>query len=206
MKIIKNFVLGALATIFFYGCGSSKALLTADKATIQASLDLKNVVDDKVMVTINPGAFTSDEVSFYIPKTVPGTYSTDNYGQYIEGLKAFDYDGKELTVSKGDENTWNIAEGKKFDKLTYLVNDTYDSESTMDNAVFSPAGTNILEGENFMLNLHGFIGYFKDLKEVPYEITIMAPDNLKPTTTLPKKTGIFGRGHRTVRRKGGCRI
>ncbi|HET8737094.1 MAG TPA: peptidase M61 [Pricia sp.] len=187
MKILKKIVLLAVASVTLYGCGSTRALVTADKATIQTFLDLKNVVDDKVSVTVDPGAFTSDEVTFYIPKTVPGTYSTDNYGQYIEGLKALDYQGNELTVSKADENTWNISDGKKLDKLTYYVNDTYDTEATTENAVFSPAGTNILEDENFMLNLHGFVGYFEDLKEVPYEITISAPENLQPTTTLSMK-------------------
>ncbi|MGB6153748.1 MAG: peptidase M61 [Pricia sp.] len=170
-----------------YGCGSTKGLVTADKSPIKATMDLVNVVDDKVMVTIDPGSFTTDTVSFYIPKTVPGTYSTDNYGKYIEGLKAIDYDGNEIKTTKSDDNTWVITDGKTLDKVTYYVNDTYDTESEMDAAVFSPAGTNILKDENFMLNLHGFIGYFKDLKEVPYEIVITAPDNLEPTTTLTLK-------------------
>jgi hypothetical protein len=33
-----------------------------------------------------------------IPKTVPGTYSEDNYGRYIEDLKAYDAKGTLLTV------------------------------------------------------------------------------------------------------------
>lgn len=171
----------------FYNCGSTKGLVTADKTPIRTSLDLINVVDDKVMVTVDPGAFTTDDVSFYIPKTVPGTYSTDNYGQYIDDLKALDYDGKELSVTKADDNTWDISNGKNLDKVVYYVNDTYDTESQMENAVFSPAGTNILKDKNFMLNLHGFVGYFHGLKEVPYEIEISVPENLKPTTTLPMK-------------------
>ena len=176
-----------LAAVLFYGCGSTKALLTAEKTPILAALDLKNVVDDKVEVVIDPGAFTSDEVVFYIPKTVPGTYSTDNYGKYIEGFKAVDYDGKELAVSKEDENTWKISSGKTLDKVSYFVNDTYDTESEVKNKVFSPAGTNILDGENFMLNLHGFVGYFDGLKEVPYQLKISRPTDLKPTTSLQRK-------------------
>jgi len=185
MNSIKNWLLLTLTAIVFYGCGSTRGLVTADKTPIRTSLDLKNVNDDKVMVSIDPGSFSTDEVSFHIPKTVPGTYSTDNYGQYIEDLKALDYDGKELEVIKSDENTWLISNAKKLDKLTYYVNDTYDTESKTENAVFSPAGTNILKDENFMLNLHGFIGYFNGFKEVPYEIRISVPENLKPTTTLP---------------------
>lgn len=182
-KIVVVFLMG----IVLYGCGSTKALITADKSPVVVDIDLVNVTDDKVMVTVNPGAFSSEVVSFYIPKTVPGTYSTDDYGKYIEGFKALDYSGKELSVSKADDNTWNISSGKSLDKITYLVNDTYDSEGEQEEAVFSPSGTNILAGENFVLNLHGFVGYFKGLKEIPYTVHIAKPAALIATTSLPKK-------------------
>ncbi|HZJ21011.1 MAG TPA: peptidase M61, partial [Pricia sp.] len=192
MNRMKKWVLLTVTGLVFYSCGSTKASVTADKTPIRTSMDLKNVVDDKVMVSVNPGAFTTDDVSFLIPKTVPGTYSTDNYGKYIEDFKALDYDGKELAVTKSDDNTWNITNGKNLDKVTYFVNDTYDTESKTEDAVFSPAGTNILKDKNFMLNLHAFVGYFKGLQEVPYEIEISVPENLKPTTTLTMKDSTDG--------------
>ncbi|MUH38120.1 peptidase M61 [Zobellia amurskyensis] len=174
-------------TVLLASCGATKNVLTADKTPVLAALDLKNVVDDKVAVTVDAGAFTTEEVSFFIPKTVPGTYSTDNYGQYIEGFKALDYEGKELEFSKTDENTWKISNGKSLDKVTYLVNDTYDTEGEVKDKVFSPSGTNIIAGKTFMLNLHGFVGYFGGLKEVPYELSVSRPDALKPTTSLTLK-------------------
>ncbi|OWW27340.1 peptidase M61 [Zobellia sp. OII3] len=180
--------IGLLAfAVLLAACGATKTVLTADKAPVLAKLDLKNVVDDKVAVTVDAGAFTTDEVLFYIPKTVPGTYSTDNYGQYIEGFKALDYEGKELTFSKLDDNTWKVSNGKNLDKVTYWVNDTYDTEGEVKDKVFSPSGTNINAGKTFMLNLHGFVGYFGGLKEVPYELSIVRPEALKPTTSLTPK-------------------
>jgi hypothetical protein len=56
--------------------------------------------DDKVMVTVNAPSITTDEITYHIPKTVPGTYSEDNYGRYIEDLKAYDAKGTLLTVKK----------------------------------------------------------------------------------------------------------
>ena len=184
-KLSLIFLLGML----MHGCGSTKTLVTADRTPVLSSIDLVNVVDDKVMVTIDPGAFAKDQIVFYIPKTVPGTYSADNYGKYIEDFRAYDYKGNELPFSKVDDNTWNISNGEELDKVTYYVNDTYDTEREMEEAVFSPAGTNILEGENFVLNLHGFVGYFDGLKEVPYELAINVPSGLKATTSLIKKSG-----------------
>jgi len=186
---MKKIAILSLIGLVLYGCGSTKALVAADESNIKTTIDLVNVVDDKVMVTIDPGAFTKDAVSFFIPKTVPGTYSTDNYGKYIEGLKAFDDKGSELPVSKSDENTWNITNAKGLDKITYYVNDTYDTEAEVEEAVFSPAGTNIKKGDNYMLNLHGFVGYFDGLKEVPYELNIIKPEALVSTTSLKKKIG-----------------
>lgn len=184
---MKNIVIVAFTILLVLACGSTKNLVTADRTNIVTTIDLVNVVDDKVMVTLDPGAFTKETVSFYIPKTVPGTYSTDNYGKYLEDLKAFDDKGNELPVTKSDDNTWNIGNAKNLDKITYYVNDTYDTETEVEKAVFSPSGTNILKGENFMLNLHGFVGYFEGLKEVPYELNIIKPDALVSTTSLKKK-------------------
>lgn len=169
----------------FYGCTTSKGMLTIDKTPVLVSLDLVNIKNDKVEVTIDPGAFKSDVVSFKIPKTIPGTYSADDYGKYIQDLVALDYGGKVLNVVQEDDNTWRISNGKLLDKITYWVNDTYDTEQEMMDPVFSPAGTNILEGENFMLNLHGFIGYFDEFKEVSYTIMVRKPLDLVATTTLP---------------------
>ena len=96
---------------------------------VNAIIDLNNVKDDKVSVTITPPKFTSNEIIFHIPKTVPGTYSTDNYGKLVADFKAFDKNGKELKTAKTDDNSWKIKNAKSLSKVTYKVNDTYDSES-----------------------------------------------------------------------------
>ena len=154
---------------------------------VKVTIDLVNVKEDKVQVTVIPPAFTTNEVIYQIPKTVPGTYSSDNYGKYIEGFKAFDKKGNELETIKSDDNTWKITNGKTLSKVTYLVNDTYDTETGRGfgkEEVFSPAGTNILVGTNFMLNNHSFVGYFNGKTEIKYNLTISHPENLVGTTSL----------------------
>ena len=157
---------------------------------VNAIIDLNNIKDDKVNVTITPPKFTSNEIIFHIPKTVPGTYSADNYGKLIDNFKAFDKNGKRLATSKKDDNSWKIKNAKSLSKVTYSVNDTYDSESGKGfgkDDIFSPAGTNILEGKNFMVNNHGFVGYFEDKKqltEIPYKLTILHPADLFGATSL----------------------
>jgi len=185
---MKNILLLVAIGVLGYGCGAGKATLSAENSPVITHIDLVNVVDDKVKVTIDPGAFSSEVTVYSIPETVPGTYSTDNYGKYIEGLQAFDYDGNQMAVTAVGVNSWSIANSRELDRITYYVNDTYDTENEVEDAVFSPAGTNIDAGETYMLNLHGFVGYFDGFKEVPYELQVLVPASLEATTSLPRKT------------------
>lgn len=165
-----------------YSCKTTQDLDTITPQQVEVKIDLVNVKDDRVMVTVDPGKFTSPQTTFYIPTTVPGTYSIDNYGELIQDLKAYDYLGKELLLAKTDDNSWLIDNAQDLDKITYWVNDSYDMEG--EKGIFSPSGTNIEENRNFMLNLHGFVGYFDQLKEQPYKLIIERPENLFPGTAM----------------------
>lgn len=174
----------ALITIAFLGsCASSK--ITSKKESIEVAIDLNTVVDDKVKVEINPGNINAQNIVYQIPAIVPGTYAISDYGNFAIDLKAFDANGNELNVSKLDPNSWQINDAKKLDKITYWVNDTFDSEKK--HGIYVMAGTNIEEGKNFFLNLPGFVGYFKGKKEVPYNLTISHPADLYETSSLINK-------------------
>lgn len=175
----------AIAAFLLVGCGTPKAPLSATQKetpkVVLTSVDLINVTDDKVSVVVNPPTITEKEIKFSLPAIVPGTYSRDDYGKYIEAFKALDYSGNELQFTKVDDNTWSILNADKLDKVTYLVNDTFDIESEHD--IFSPTGTNIASN-NYVLNMNGFIGYFNTLKNLPYEVLIKHPETLYAGTSL----------------------
>lgn len=153
---------------------------------IKVGIDLIDVKDDKIKVTVQAPKISVDKITYSIPKIVPGTYSEDNYGKYVEDFKAFDTKGTVLTVTKTDDNTWSISNAKNLAKITYLVNDTFDTEKGggFGTDIFSPAGTNIDAGTNFMLNTHGFVGYFQDKKDLPYQVTITHPETLWGATSM----------------------
>ncbi len=178
---MKKIILSLAVVSFLWSCNSTQKAATA-KNEVDVTIDLVNVKDDKVQVAIITPTFTTETATFLIPKTVPGTYSEDDYGRYVENVKAFDAKGNALKIAKTDENTYVISEATKLAKITYLVNDTYDTESGAGfgegDDVFSPAGTNINAGVNFMLNTHGFIGYFKGKEETQYKLTVTHPANL----------------------------
>lgn len=166
---------------------SVNAQLKNTSSNVKVAIDLLNVKEDKVIVTVCPPKITSNVVLYQLPKIVPGTYSADNYGQFIEGFRAFDAKGNELNVTKSDVNSWKIVNARKLTKITYAVNDTYDIEKGEGHGkgdVFSPAGTNIEEGKNFMVNTHGFVGYFPGLLSTPYQVTITHPEALWGATSM----------------------
>ncbi|WP_274474281.1 M61 family metallopeptidase [Mangrovimonas aestuarii] len=180
-------ITGVLAAMILSSCGSSK-ISDSELATntpISASIDLTKVKNDQVPVTINPGRFTQDQVTYRLPKVVQGTYSVSDFGSFVGGFEAFDYKGNTMAVNKTDKNTWVIENAKDLDKIIYWVNDTYDIEQAGKQPTpFSPSGTNI-QPDNYVLNLHGFVGYFDSLKNNQYKLDVTADANFNRTSALP---------------------
>ena len=177
---MKNYIIAfVLTSLFQLPCFAQSKNV---KNQVQASMDLNIVVDDKVMVTVVPPKINDNKVMFRFPKIVPGTYSEDDYGQFIDNFKALDKNGKELPITKIDENSFEISKAKSLVKVTYWVNDTFDIENK--HHIFSPAGTNILAGKNFLVNMHGFVGYFTNMDNLPYTLTIDHPSTLWGATSL----------------------
>ncbi|WP_162126186.1 M61 family metallopeptidase [Flavobacterium phycosphaerae] len=183
---MKKLILSALIVLSVFNFKAT-AQKKAPAEAVKVVIDLSQVKDDKLMVTLTPPKLMTNDIVFHIPKTVPGTYSYDNYGKLVDDLKAFDKTGKELTTTKTDDNSWKITNAKTLAKITYWVNDTYDSEKGSGfgkEDIFSPAGSNIEDGKNFMLNNHCFIGYFDDKKEITYDVTIKHPASLFGATSM----------------------
>ncbi len=175
----------AVMSMLLISCGSSKSSTNdlANNTVIATKIDLTEVHRDQVPVSVNPGRFVSDTVVYRLPRVVQGTYAVGDYGSFIDSLKALDYQGKELRTERLDTNSWAIYGSKELDQVTYWVNDTFDLEGSGTSTPFSPAGTNI-ESTNYVLNLHGFIGYFDSLKDNSYVLEVVSPTAFKRTAAL----------------------
>lgn len=183
-KIIFAF---AFASVL-WGCKTtSSSIASSPKEEIRVSINLNEIKDDKVLVTVSTPKIKTDEITYHIPKIVPGTYMEDDYGKYIDDLKAYDKKGNLLVVKKSDMNSWSITNAKTLYKITYLVNDTFDTETGKgfgDGEVFSPVGSNIDAGKNILLNTHCFVGYFTNYMSTPYLVTISHPAGLWGATSM----------------------
>jgi predicted metalloprotease with PDZ domain len=183
----KIFLAFVFATIL-WGCKTASiTTAVSTKNEVQVSINLNEIKNDKVLVTVNAPTILTDKIKYHLPKMVPGTYSEDNFGNYIEDIKAFDAKGNSLEVKKLDKNSWSIANAKTLDKITYSVNDTYDVENGKgfgSDDIFSPSGSNIDAGKNVMFNTHCFVGYFTNYMSIPYKLTVLHPAKLWGATSM----------------------
>lgn len=160
-----------------------------DQNAYQYTVDLTRVIDDRVFVELDAPEIEEKQITFYFPKIVPGTYSIADYGRYVSDLRALDRKGKQLPVERVNENAWRIKNANKVEKITYWVDDTWDT-SVKGPSIFWPAGTNIEEGQNYVINTSGFFGYFEGMKEPDFQLNIIRPKALYGSTGLiPNETG-----------------
>ncbi|MEO9965544.1 MAG: peptidase M61 [Reichenbachiella sp.] len=147
------------------------------------TLDLTVVKDDQVQVILIPPKIKESETTFYMPKIIPGTYSVADYGRFVQDFKAFDKKGNELIVEKTSVNSWKISKSNKMTKVTYWVKDSYDND-VEGPAIFEPAGSNIEEGKNFVINSAGFFGYFENMTRTPFKFNIIRDTKMYGSTGL----------------------
>ncbi|MES2748703.1 MAG: peptidase M61, partial [Bacteroidota bacterium] len=104
---MKKIILSLAIVTLLWSCKPAE-ITTTKSNDVAVTIDLNNVKDDKVMVTVIAPSITSDEIVYSVPKIIPGTYMVDNYGKLIDEFKAFDKNGTILSITKVDENSWSI--------------------------------------------------------------------------------------------------
>jgi predicted metalloprotease with PDZ domain len=183
--MITKSVLPLLAILLLF----TQAFSQSKEQTYTYTIDLTKVVNDKVYVELVTPVITDNEVTFFMPKIIPGTYSISSFGRFVSEFKAYDKRGRALEVVKLDENAWQIKKATKLKKLSYWVDDIMDTVLVRE-PIYPMAATNIIEGKNFILNSGGFFGYLDGLQKIPFTINVVRDKEHYGTTGLiPKKIG-----------------
>jgi len=154
----------------------------ANSQSYQYSVNLNDTANDRLNITLITPPVGKSEIRFFLPRIVPGTYMNSNFGKYVHDLKAFDKNGAALPVSHSDDNSWLIRQAQSLDKITYSVEDTWDSP--IDNQVYEMVGTNFEGGKNFVINTCGLFGYLDEMKKLPFEISFTKPEGFYAATGL----------------------
>ena len=153
-------------------------------------INLNNVSDDKLTIELIPPDFTENEVIFNFPDMVPGTYEVYNFGRFISNLQVSAKNGGLIKIEKVNDDTYKFSPAQQISKITYQVEDSWDTK-LKDKIVFEPAGTNIEKDKNFVINTHGFFGYFKNMTDRNFLLEFDKPIGFYPSTGLDNiKIGI----------------
>lgn len=163
------------------------AFTTMAQNSYKYSVNLNEVKDDRLTITLQTPKVTTATTTFYLPKIVPGTYMYSDYGRFVHDLKALNKAGKPLDVKRTSDNSWEITNAKTLAKIVYDVEDTWDT--SIKGFVYPMAGTNFEQGKNFVFNTCGVFGYLDKLKDIPFELDITKPQGFYGSTGLiPVKT------------------
>lgn len=146
-------------------------------------VDLTKASNDKLTVTLIPPTITENETLFMFPAMVPGTYEVYDFGRFVSNFKATGKDGKIITIEKIDKNTYKLTPANEIKEISYEVEDTWDTD-IKEKVVFEPGGTNIEDTKNFVINTHGFFGYFKNKIEAKFILEFTKPQGFYPSTSI----------------------
>lgn len=173
-----------LTSVALLFCLSTFAQKVSQTSNYQFFVDLTKVSKDRLEVSLITPKMTQNEVIYNMPKIVPGTYANYDFGRYISDFKALDATGKELSLESIGKNSYKIKGAKSLYKISYLVDDTWDSPEVKGEYVFEPAGTDIEENTLFAMNTHGFFGYFDGMQKITYEVNITKPESFYGSSSL----------------------
>lgn len=156
----------------------------SDDRSHRLLIDLINLDDSRVTVTLYPPEFDADTAVYNMPKIIPGTYSISDFGRFVNVFAAISRDGDTLETIRLDTNRWAVTDARNLDYIRYRVSDTFSAP--MSGGIFEPGGTNIEPGENVLLNMFGFAGYFDDTKHLPFLTEVLRPEAWYGATSLTR--------------------
>lgn len=155
----------------------------SSKKNYDYTVDLLHISNDEVKVSLVPPQNNLKQGKFIIPKLVPGFYQAMNFGQYVSNFVATDKNGKKLHTERLDKNSWIIHDLNRVKKISYLVNDGWDSlkQETQD---AKSAGTMFIKDSVSIINYNSLVGYFEEMKELPYQINIKKNKDFYASSSL----------------------
>lgn len=161
-------------------------ILAGCSQKIVYQVDLNQIDQDRLKVTVEIPRLDQDTLTFGFPAVIPGHYNMVNYGRFVDSLTATHADGDPIPIEQIGNNQWTVASGRQAICIDYLMNDSWDAE--VEEIVYPWAATNFEAGEKFILNNGGVFGYIKEYINLPIQIKIRIPENLMASTSLPLKS------------------
>lgn len=153
--------------------------------SLRYSIDLNKLKNDRLTVEVQLPAGAKE---YCFPKIVPGTYAIYDFGRYVSNLQAFNAAGKAVKVRQKDVNSFLIGNASR---LSYKVDDTWDSPEIEGKYIFEPVGTNFQEDTLFALNTHALLGFVKGAEKMPVSLQLNVPKGMLASSAIASKKGYY---------------
>jgi len=137
-----------------------------------------------------PDANPADGFSatYHLPKTVPGTYATLDYGRYVTDFTATDAQGKALKVKKMGNNSWKVSGTAAPVAVRYSVASIMELE-VKKNKIFEPASTFHDDQKGSVLNGGGVYGFWTGQERGSVRVDLGTPAGWFAATSLDGEAG-----------------
>lgn len=132
------------------------------------TISFENAVHHEALITINFSGITKDILTVNMSRSSPGRYALHEFAKNIYNIKAYDSQGKSLSIKRPNVYQWEISGHDGFVKLSYtLFGNRGDGTYTQ------------IDETHAHLNIPATFMYAPDLFESPVEVTFNVREDLK---------------------------
>ena len=121
--------------------------------------------------------------TYHLPKTVPGTYATLDYGRFVTDFTAVDAQGNALKVKKMGNNSWSVKGNAAPVAVRYTVASIMELKVKKDK-IFEPASTFHDDQKGSVLNGGGVYGFWTGQERGPVTVDLGTPQGWFAATSL----------------------
>ena len=155
-------------------------IINCSYCQIHAYINLSDTSDDHFHIKLNINNNAHDTLHYFFPKIVPGYYTEVNLGKFVSNFLVRYKNGNEVELQKNSVNSYIIPDAKNIDYLSYMVEDTFDSN----NPIYEGVGSNIIHNKVYLINLSTIIGFFDETPNYSYNVNFLHKKHLYASTSL----------------------
>jgi predicted metalloprotease with PDZ domain len=159
--------------------GLCTASSSAQQQSFTYTLRLTDPTLDRVEIVFDTGPFREEEVRFFLPAWAPGNYYVNDYGRWIDSVRAFDSLSRPLKVHRAGINEWRIGDARRLARITYTARDIPE-----DSLESLPTTLNEITPRYFYANGPTVFGYVDGHLAVPCSLRTVFPADWKVWSSL----------------------
>ncbi len=110
-----------LRYLAFYGVAAFGTLYAQYR--VEYTVTVPNPERRSIYVQMGLSGFRESKATLKMPAWAPGSYTTLNFGRWIDSVQAFDALNKSLRIIRKDINTWEIDVSPSLARISYIARD-----------------------------------------------------------------------------------